>query len=203
MWQNRLLVFTGCSPEDLDVYCGKLHLSSPSRWLPMWPWASNSSMPQAVGHKIVLSFYIFDWPCLFTQYTSQNRCCYLLCVCTTDSKQRPWPWQELTGDPLCCEKCQDVRNKNNANLSLVSASTLKNLKQYTKQFNKTLDMHGLHVFLYDFLNLCLTWRMEDSGLGFSSIWVFVTLNSSASTADSFWHDFSITWLVSVQRFINH
>lgn len=34
------------------------------------------------------------------------------------------------------------RNKNNPNLSLLSISTLKYLKQYTKEFSNTLDMHG-------------------------------------------------------------
>lgn len=33
--------------------------------------------------------------------------------------------------------------------------------------------------------------------------VFVTFNSSASTADSVWHESSITRLVSVQRDVKH
>lgn len=65
------------------------------------------------------------------------------------------------------------RNKNNANLSLVSTSTLKNLKRHTKQFNNPSDTRGWCVFLCGFLNLCLTWRMEDSGLGFSSLWGYL------------------------------
>lgn len=100
--------------------------------------------------------------------------------------------------------CLLNRNKNNANLSLFSTSPLKNLKQHTKQLNSTSDIQGgarFSVWLSKFMS-----NMEN---GRQQAWllqpmeVFVTLNPSASTADSVWHESSITWLVSVQRDVKH
>lgn len=146
MWQNRPLAFIRSSPEYLDVYCGMLHLSSPSSWFPMWPWASNSSVPQTAGHKIVLSS-LTDLVYLHSILIRTDAVTYPVFV------QQVAETLTLAGGhtwPTCCQKCQDVRNKNYANLSLISTSTLKNLKQYTKQFNNTSDMHGGMFFSMTF-----------------------------------------------------
>lgn len=67
------------------------------------------------------------------------------------------------------------------------SSIFRNSEQYTKQLNNTLDIHGQHVSLSEFLYLPLTWKTEDSGFDFSRLWdiyyiQFFYFNSSFSLA---------------------
>lgn len=139
--------------------CGKLHLSFPSSWLLMWPWAGNSAGPQITGQK--LSSHSKS----FTDFV------YLLCVLirTDAAPHSVFVQQVANRDPALVWRSQVThqavrnvrmylpnRNKNNYNLCLASTSALKNLKQSIKQFDNTLDMHGWHVFLYGFSKLYLT-----------------------------------------------